>query len=134
MGVTWNKIINLQNYLLVHNYITGNILINVGPTKDGIITPIYEERLLDLGEWLSVNGEAIYSSKPWSTQNDTANGNVWYTQKEDVVYGITLEWPENNELILGSVNGLFESNNTKIFFLENDADLKVCTYLCLKNR
>ena len=56
----------------------GNILINIGPSKEGLISPIFEERLSQLGNWLSVNGEAIYSSKPWKYQNDTANPNVWY--------------------------------------------------------
>lgn len=51
---------------------------NVGPTHDGRIMPIFEERLLQMGAWLNVNGEAVYSSKPWSYQNDTAAGNVWY--------------------------------------------------------
>ncbi|KAL3230262.1 hypothetical protein MRX96_048501 [Rhipicephalus microplus] len=64
----------------------GNLLINVGPTKDGIISPIFEERLTQLGQWLSVNGEAVYGSKPWKYQNDTATPNVWYTAKDDVVY------------------------------------------------
>lgn len=51
---------------------------NVGPTHDGRIVPIFEERLLQFGDWLRVNGEAIYSSKPWSHQNDTIAKNVWY--------------------------------------------------------
>nr|CAD7261603.1 unnamed protein product [Timema shepardi] len=85
----------------------GNILINVGPTKDGIITPIFEERLRDLGSWLKVNGKAIYSTKPWTFQNDTLTSGVWYTQgsENDVdqtVYAIVLEWPKERQLLLGS--------------------------------
>ena len=55
----------------------GNLLINVGPTKDGIIVPIFEERLRQMGQWLDVNGEGIYGTKPWTFQNETLNGNVW---------------------------------------------------------
>lgn len=67
--------INIEIYLY---YSTGgNILINIGPTKDGMIIPIYQERLKQLGSWLGVNGEAIYGSKPWSHQNDTITKNIW---------------------------------------------------------
>nr|CAG4651697.1 EOG090X03KG [Triops cancriformis] len=59
----------------------GNLLLNVGPTHDGRIGPIFEERLTQIGQWLGINGEAIYASKPWVHQNDTLNGNVWYTAK-----------------------------------------------------
>ena len=55
----------------------GNLLLNVGPTKDGRIMPIFEERLRQMGSWLKVNGEGIYSSRPWRKQNDTVNSNVW---------------------------------------------------------
>ena len=51
---------------------------NVGPTKDGKIIPLFEERLRQLGQWLRVNGDSIYSSKPWSHQNDTMTRNIWY--------------------------------------------------------
>ena len=56
----------------------GNILINVGPTADGMISPAFEERLRQLGSWLKVNGEAIYKSKPWSYQNDTITKGIWF--------------------------------------------------------
>ena len=55
----------------------GNMLMNVGPTRDGKIAPVFEERLRQLGQWLSVNGEGIYSTRPWSHQNDTVTKNVW---------------------------------------------------------
>jgi alpha-L-fucosidase len=49
----------------------------VGPTKEGIITPIFEERLRLLGAWLNDNGQAIYKTKPWTYQNDTLYSGVW---------------------------------------------------------
>ncbi|MDR2863021.1 MAG: alpha-L-fucosidase [Puniceicoccales bacterium] len=42
----------------------GNLLLNIGPAADGTIPPIMEERLLDIGAWLDVNGEAIYGTRP----------------------------------------------------------------------
>ncbi len=53
------------------------MLINIGPTSDGMIPPIFEERLRQMGSWLKINGEAIYNSVPWKYQNDTINSNVW---------------------------------------------------------
>ncbi|XP_062996400.1 tissue alpha-L-fucosidase isoform X2 [Elgaria multicarinata webbii] len=55
----------------------GNYLLNVGPTKEGVIAPIFQDRLLALGQWLSINGEAIYESKPWRVQKENSTENTW---------------------------------------------------------
>lgn len=55
----------------------GNLLVNAGPTAYGEITPIYEERLRQMGQWLGINGQAIYGTRPWTYQNDTTNTDVW---------------------------------------------------------
>ena len=70
----------------------GNYLLNVGPTKSGIISPIFEERLRQMGKWLGVNGEGIYSSRPWTHQNDTLTPGVWYTAKGSTVYAFIFTW------------------------------------------
>ncbi|XP_050309152.1 alpha-L-fucosidase-like isoform X2 [Anthonomus grandis grandis] len=105
----------------------GNILINVGPSKEGLINPIFEERLTQLGEWLGINGEAIYESEPWTVQNDTLNSNVWYTSKDNAIYAIHLSWPENNTAILESVADLFQKDTTTVTLLGNSQKLKWMT-------
>lgn len=54
----------------------GNYLLNIGPTKDGLIVPIFQERLLAVGKWLSISEEAVYASKPWRVQSEK-NASVW---------------------------------------------------------
>ncbi len=43
----------------------GGMILNVGPRADGQIPLLQQERLRQLGEWLEINGEAIYGSSPW---------------------------------------------------------------------
>ncbi|CAG2170874.1 unnamed protein product [Oppiella nova] len=81
----------------------GNLLINAGPTHDGRITPIFEERLKQMGLWLKRNGEAIYGSKPWTHQNDTITPDVWYTQNDGKVYASVVHWPESGRVLLGGL-------------------------------
>lgn len=84
----------------------GNMLLNVGPRHDGIIDPLMQERLQQMGQWMNLNGEAIYGTRPWTYQNDSVNPHVWYTNKttngETVVYAISLEWPSNSSVYLAS--------------------------------
>ncbi|HBN07075.1 MAG TPA: hypothetical protein DD434_15020, partial [Bacteroidales bacterium] len=48
----------------------GGLTLNVGPGADGQIPLLQQERLLDLGKWLSQNGDAIYGSKPYKKPYD----------------------------------------------------------------
>lgn len=72
----------------------GNLLLNVGPKANGLIPVIMEERLLDMGKWLKVNGEAIYGSKAWANRPAKIKANqVFFTQKNKDLYVICTKWP-----------------------------------------
>ncbi|CAB1459350.1 unnamed protein product [Pleuronectes platessa] len=73
----------------------GNYLLNIGPMADGMIAPVFEERLRGLGAWLQINGDAIYSTTFWRNQTENNTVEVWYTTKNSTVYAILLGWPSN---------------------------------------
>jgi alpha-L-fucosidase len=50
----------------------GNLLLNIGPNPEGELPPASRERLKELGEWMRVNGEAIYRTRaiePYTERN-----------------------------------------------------------------
>lgn len=78
----------------------GNLLLNVGPRADGTIPPIFEDRLVQIGNWIDVNGDAIYGTRPWTVcQNETAL-DLFYTTKGNTLYAILRKWPEDDKLRL----------------------------------
>lgn len=44
----------------------GNLLLNVGPCADGSFHPDAVKQLYAVGDWLTLNGEAIYGSRPFT--------------------------------------------------------------------
>jgi alpha-L-fucosidase len=98
----------------------GNLLLNIGPRADGTIPDEVQQVLLDVGAWLSINGEAIYGTRPWRTygegptkvaagsfhDTDTAKytpADFRFTTKGDDVYAIGLAWPTSGEVVIHSL-------------------------------
>jgi alpha-L-fucosidase len=85
----------------------GNLLLNVGPKPDGELPLEQEERLREIALWMFLNGEAIYSVRPWVVTNE---GEVWFTKKkdDDTVFAIVKtrerwKYGEWRDLVLRSV-------------------------------
>ncbi len=73
----------------------GNLLLNVGPTSEGLIPEPSVERLKAIGDWMKVNGESIYG-----TTASTIGKPVWgrSTTKGEKIYLHVFDWPENGNL------------------------------------
>jgi alpha-L-fucosidase len=82
--------------MLIHNLVDivakgGNYLLNVGPTAEGLIPAASVERLAEMGDWMDINGEAIYGSRLWDHYEDGET--VRYTNAAGHIYAVSLGWP-----------------------------------------
>jgi alpha-L-fucosidase len=69
----------------------GNLLLNLSPMADGTFPQEQQNTLLAIGQWLKINGQAIYGTHNWTT---FAEGKIRFTVKGDDLYAIiTGAWP-----------------------------------------
>ncbi|MGC6400904.1 alpha-L-fucosidase [Sphingomonas sp. FW199] len=107
----------------------GNLLLNISPRSDGTIPEGQERVLREIGAWLKINGEAIYSTRPWRFAHD---GTVRYARKGDTLYAIMLGWPQGPLSMdrlpqnIGRVRAVTLIGSTDpVTFKQNDAGLTV---------
>ncbi len=128
----------------------GNLLLDIGPTADGRIPVIMEDRLVHIGNWLGPNAEAIYGTRAWRHSRQWSQGKVpkledkeyraeyeitnlvdappagyarveaFFTAKDDAVYAIVPHRPAK-ELVLEDIEA---PPNMRITLLDGGAPVE----------
>ncbi len=93
----------------------GRMLLNIGPKADGTIPEEDKNILLEIGDWMKKNGEAIYGSNVWryseegpteTVEGQFSDGNASaftgedfrFTENGGNVYVFALNYPETQEI------------------------------------
>ena len=97
----------------------GNFLLDIPPHADGSIDPIVQSTLLQMGQWLAVNGQAIFSTSPWKwygegpTKIVPGSFHEWpiftehdfrFTRAGAALFAVAMAWPADDTFVITTLN------------------------------
>jgi alpha-L-fucosidase len=129
---TWGYKLNDDKWksskILIDNLIDiaakgGNYLLNVGPTAAGIIPQESVVRLKDMGDWLKINGEAIYATN--SLKQYKEGNNIKFTTSKSGKYVFAIITAKATDTL--SISSVIPVDGAKVFMLGVKKPLKWTT-------
>ena len=126
---TWGYKLNDKKWksskVLIDNLIDiaakgGNYLLNVGPTAAGIIPEESVERLEDMGEWLKINGEAVYATN--SLKQYKEGNNIKFTTSKSGKFVYAIVTAKSSDSI--GVASVVPDEGSKVYMLGSKKPLK----------
>ncbi|MGY6649816.1 alpha-L-fucosidase [Wenyingzhuangia sp. IMCC45574] len=122
----------------------GTVLLNITPKANGEIPQAVKDRLLEIGQWLKVNGEGIYGTRTFDIygegsfkvteghlsekkNGDNTAEDIRFTTKGDILYAIALDWPEGESFTIKSLkkgNDLYKKEIQNIEMLGDGKPLE----------
>ena len=102
-GLVIDKIIDIVSK-------NGNMLLNIPIKADGTLDNEATQLLQEVGRWFTINGEAIYGTRPWYMFGEGKNRidphdlestltfrDFRYTTKDGALYAFVMEWPKKHQ-------------------------------------
>ena len=123
----------------------GTMMLNVGLRADGSLPETFRDELVKIGNWLKLNGESIYGTRPFKvfgenatdqrtvSENNKYADNLYaytakdlrFTTKKNTVYVLVLDWPGNNAVLkVEHLNAQEIGDVTSVTFVPNGQKLE----------
>lgn len=105
----WKSTTTLLKNLINNASLNGNFMLNIGPRANGEVPFEISQRMLEMGKWLEINGEAIYGTQAFDLDKDLHDwGKITYRKSDDnfKLYLHVFNWPLNKKLGLTGVSAV----------------------------
>lgn len=113
---------------VIHNLIEvvakgGNMLLGVGPDAKGLLSNEQVKSLQEIGNWLNINGEAIYATR---TVENSQDNNIFFTRSKDNSKRYALACLPENEAMPKVIEwtGNYPKQDSKLILLETEKPVK----------